>query len=384
MSLVLAFGAFQGIVVAFLLTLSRKNRGANGLLAVLLLVTVLRILPFALGYAGFYDLYPWLSFAPYNLGFAFGPLVFLYIVTLTNGELPGRWWLHLVPAAIEALYYCVIFPQSLGFKQSWDARVQEPLIAPLEQAFTLLSALIYAVAAIRRYRVYQRWLADTVSYRDEFRLTWVRNFLIAFSSVLSLWVGFAGFEHWVRPLNYFNEFPLYVAFTLFVYYLGLEGWRNADVRYPVPKSMGFAAISPTEEPVGVPELPAEPIVSDRDWKAQGAAWLQEVQRRELWREADLSAAMLARELGTNTAYLSRALNEGLGQSFNECINRMRVSEVERRLRDRSDDVELLTIALDSGFRSKASFNRAFKAYTQQTPSEYRTKGSISTSQIVKS
>lgn len=371
MSLVLAFGLFQGLVVALLLVRSRTNEAANRLLAGLLVVTALRILPFVLGYAGFYDAYPRLSFAPYNLGLAFGPLVYLYIARLTEGELPRRWWGLLVPAALEALYYCVLFPQPLAFKQAWDAQVQEPWIAPLEQALTLLSALGYTVAAVGRYRSYQVWLCDHVSYRDEFRVTWVRNFLIAFSALLLLWIGFAGFDGWVRRLNYFSEFPLYVAFTLFVYYLGLEGWRNAGVRYPVPGVVSA-------------ELPAAAVAAEKDWKAQGAAWLREVEQRALWQDADLSATMLARELGTNTAYLSKALNEGLGQSFNECINRLRVAEVERRLQDPADTADLLTIARDSGFRSKASFNRAFKTYTQRTPSEYRAEAVSGASQIVKS
>jgi AraC-like DNA-binding protein len=35
--------------------------------------------------------------------------------------------------------------------------------------------------------------------------------------------------------------------------------------------------------------------------------------------------------------------------------------------------DLLTLAFDAGFNSKASFNRAFKAVTGKTPSENRQK-----------
>ncbi|MFI4995652.1 MAG: helix-turn-helix domain-containing protein [Hyphomicrobiales bacterium] len=37
-------------------------------------------------------------------------------------------------------------------------------------------------------------------------------------------------------------------------------------------------------------------------------------------------------------------------------------------------VPILTIALDAGFSSIGPFNRAFKARTGQTPSEYRRAG----------
>ena len=90
-----------------------------------------------------------------------------------------------------------------------------------------------------------------------------------------------------------------------------------------------------------------------------------------WRDPDLSLARLARHLGTNTNYLTRALNEGLGRSFNEVVNRLRV-DAERAGLDRgSPGPDLLTLAHDAGFSSKTSFNRLFKRYTGMTPSQYR-------------
>jgi len=387
MSLVLALGVFQGVIVLALLLRTRKNQTANRLLAGLIAVAVLRILPYILGYAGFYDTYPWLSFAPYNAGLAFGPLVYLYVARLTQGKLGPRWWVHLLPAMLEIAYYCAIFPQSLSFKNAWDLRIQEPWFVPLEQLLTLISASVYVVLAVRRYSRYQQWLSDNVSFRDEFRLPWIRNFLTAFSVMLGIWIGFAAYDRLLHHLNYFNEFPLYVAFTLFVYYLGLEGWRHAGERYPLPDEPGETVSQPVPETlITRPLTPASHEVPDtkavQNWQAQGADWLSIVRQRELWRDPDLSSVTLARELGTNTAYLSRALNEGLGQGFNECINRLRVDAVKLTLASGMEDRDLLTIALAAGFRSKASFNRAFKAYSGQTPSEYRRSAASQASQIV--
>jgi AraC-like DNA-binding protein len=75
--------------------------------------------------------------------------------------------------------------------------------------------------------------------------------------------------------------------------------------------------------------------------------------------------------GTSPLAISRLVNEGLGQTFNETINRMRVAAVQERLRDPAESRDLLTIGLDSGFSSKASFNRSFKRYAAETPSAYR-------------
>ena len=120
--------------------------------------------------------------------------------------------------------------------------------------------------------------------------------------------------------------------------------------------------------------PAEPMRDEptgRDWATQGREWLTRTEAAGWWRDPELSLDRLARHLGTNTAYLSRALNEGLGLSFNEAINRLRVDEVGRRLASDAADGDLLDIAFAAGFSSKTSFNRSFKARTGKTPSQFR-------------
>lgn len=379
MSLILAFGAFQGLVVATLLLSSRRNRTANRILASLMVITVLRILPYILGYAGFYDVYPQLSFAPYNIGLAFGPLVFFYVKRLTHDNLTRRSWIHLLPALVEFCYYSSIFPRSLAFKTAWDRQVQEPWVAPIEQVLILLSAAIYTGVSVRMYRQYQQWLTSHFSFSEDYRATWLRNFLGAFAVLLFVWATFVATERLVHPLNYFTEFPLYILFTLFIYYLGLEGWRHSGAPYPSRSAVESAAAA---QPLPA-HLLTQTVVAERDWTAQASLWFGDIERRELWRNPDLSLSLLAQELGTNTTYVSKAFNEGLGQSFSECINRLRVSGVQTSLQSQPLDADLLTLALDAGFRSKASFNRAFKQYVGQTPSEYRAALQTSTSQIVK-
>lgn len=73
----------------------------------------------------------------------------------------------------------------------------------------------------------------------------------------------------------------------------------------------------------------------------------------------------------NTSILSKAINQGFGKNFNDFVNEYRISEVKDRLgKSDLDRMTLLGIALDSGFNSKATFNRAFKKYTGMTPNQY--------------
>lgn len=65
-SILLSIGTVHGLVLAALLLRAPVNRTANRLLAVLVTLVALRVLPYIIGFAGFYDMWPWLSFMPYE------------------------------------------------------------------------------------------------------------------------------------------------------------------------------------------------------------------------------------------------------------------------------------------------------------------------------
>ena len=314
MSIVLLLGAAYGCLFVALLWWTPRNRTANRLLALLLLVIALQLLPYIIGYAGFYDAFPWLSYLPYEVSLAFGPLLYLYVRTLTQAAPPPRWAGHFGPVAVQMAYYCVIFPLPLDFKNHWNETIHVPYIVPLEQLATFASIAGYWCLSLRHYRGYQRWLADSVSDREDHHVEWLRNFLIALGLTLLLWAGLIGFQRWVVKLNYFEEFPFYLWFALLSYYLGTEGYRHARHVYPTWK-----------------EVPPPPPPEPRDWAERGLKWQQRVQAEGWWRDPGLSLQSLARQLGTNTSDLSRAFNEGLGQNFNELVNRMRVEAVKESL-----------------------------------------------------
>jgi AraC-like DNA-binding protein len=369
-STTLAMGAAFGLAVALLLARSRINTAANRLLALLIVVFVLKLTPYIIGFAGFYDAYPWLSFAPFGAGLAIGPLLYLHLRRLTWERMPRGWYWHLLPAAIQLLYRGVMFVQPMTVKNDWNSRIHAPWIDPAETFLELLSFAVYVWLSIRAYRAYQGWLDAHLSNREEFRIVWLRNVLIAFALAWPVWAVYETLSYSIA-FNYFQRFPLYVFFTGLVFYLGLEGWRHAGTRYPVQAPVAQAqatqdaAIEDTDTVTGNREAAAE-----RDWPAQGRHWLEKTEATGWWRDPELSLERLARHLGTNTAYLSRALNEGLGRSFNDAINGLRVAEVCRRLRD-GERGDLLALAFAAGFSSKTSFNRVFKAHTGKTPSQFR-------------
>jgi AraC-like DNA-binding protein len=99
--------------------------------------------------------------------------------------------------------------------------------------------------------------------------------------------------------------------------------------------------------------------------------LMEVER--VYREGGLSIAVLAARLGVPEYRLRQLINQRLGhRNFAGFVNGYRLAEAEAALADPAQvQVPILTIALDAGFQSIGPFNRAFKAQTGMTPTDFR-------------
>jgi len=95
-----------------------------------------------------------------------------------------------------------------------------------------------------------------------------------------------------------------------------------------------------------------------------------------YREEALTIGALALRLGVPEYRLRRLINQRLGyRNFNAFLNRHRIDEARRALADPAQaEVPVLTIAMDVGFQSIGPFNRAFKADTGLTPTEFRRLG----------
>ena len=93
----------------------------------------------------------------------------------------------------------------------------------------------------------------------------------------------------------------------------------------------------------------------------------------IYRHDNVTIGTLATRLKIPEYRLRRLINQRLGyRNFNVFLNNHRIEEAKAALADPAQaEVPVITIAMDAGFQSLGPFNRAFKATTGVTPSEYR-------------
>ncbi|MEP1446390.1 MAG: helix-turn-helix domain-containing protein [Paraglaciecola sp.] len=100
---------------------------------------------------------------------------------------------------------------------------------------------------------------------------------------------------------------------------------------------------------------------------------------KLYRQEGITISAFSRHLAIHEYKLRQIINGELNyRNFNDFLNFYRIQEVTENLAQSNHKQRpVLTLALDSGFRSLSSFNKAFKNQHGITPTEYRNQQALS-------
>ena len=100
--------------------------------------------------------------------------------------------------------------------------------------------------------------------------------------------------------------------------------------------------------------------------------LKEFEKTTLFLNKDLSINSLAKQLNTNTTYLSFIINSRKGKSFKNYISELRLNYIIKKLRSdpKYSKYSIEALGLEIGYNNASAFSRAFKKYTGQPPSQF--------------
>ena len=89
---------------------------------------------------------------------------------------------------------------------------------------------------------------------------------------------------------------------------------------------------------------------------------------KLFLRPELSLSLLSRVVGTNTVYLSKAINNGFGCSYSQLINRYRIEYLIKEAQRTGENIA--AIATRCQFWSRSTFFDVFRNHTGMTPHRY--------------
>ncbi|MBV7268717.1 AraC family transcriptional regulator [Winogradskyella sp. WHY3] len=375
-SLLLIF-FFHGIVFSFLLL--RKglvyNNKASKWLSLLLFLYAMYIVPYMLGYANWYSkkiTREILFFVPFMQVLLIGPVVYFYTKSLLNTgfRLLRKDYIHFTPAILYATYSLIVFitDKLILDKFYFYADGRDKDLANWYQAAGLVSMSFYLVLSLRYYFDYKKLLFDKVSYADMLLFKWIRNFMIAFLSILVLRVLFFILNpDWGE---FGNQFWHYIAFSFIFYYITITGYSNI-IKQITLSSEKLKVVNVFDDDISVLKNTANTNYNEKDitlWKDRLSNLMIE---KRIFENPRLTLSDVAKELNTTTKMISSVVNSGFNMNFNDFVNHYRIEALKEKLsKGEQTKSTLLGIALDCGFNSKATFNRAFKKSTSLSPKDY--------------
>ncbi|MDJ0365599.1 helix-turn-helix transcriptional regulator [Hymenobacter sp. H14-R3] len=414
-----------GIVATAWLLARAARRGTwpDALLALLIVLPTLTIVQWMLGFAGWYDSHDGYStamfYVPWQLNLLLGPAYYFYFRSLTSQEFrlgPRAWW-HLGPGLLKVAFFGVALAYDLGWWRGLRGRALPYHFGTKGPVAELLDGLnrpvgyvlyvllpVYCWWVLVDYRRYTRYLDDNFSDPERLRFAGFRQLLLLQVGSLGLSLLFEVLDQ-VFDFGYTEAWNYFALRGLFIYGLIAVGIQanyaaaSSPLRFdpdaqpdgpsaalvplettagpaqleapPAVIRNGIVAAEPAETPAGaapptppgLPSLPPELLA----WRNKLLALMAAEQP---WLEPELTLTELAQRLRTNPGLLSKVINAGCGQNFNDFVNTYRVQEARRKLADaRFAHYSLVGVALESGFNSKSTFNRVFKKLTGQAPGE---------------
>ena len=377
----LALGLSQGLVLCWQLwRLRHRNPAGYGHLLVALLAVLAVLVEQWLVYAGMWRPWPHLIRATVWMPFLFGPGLWLFVCSLQR---PGwRWrdaW-HYLPAALGLLWFLPFLLESGADKRAF---VEGTRSIPLESTvFGLAKAMsLFAYVIAIRWRLRQRLGGGPDKLRRRFALA--TTLFLVFLTLL--WLQFVA-EHVWGDMGLPSDVVAAIGLAAFFYAASLIAvayWRDfalslaPDPDHHPPAVDSDADVAEATRGIAPDTRPREGLLDAESTGSLYRQVLAQVKAQATYRQAGLKIDDLAEKTGLPAHYLSYVINAESGQNIQTWLNQLRVEDARLALLA-SDGPSVLEIGLAAGFNSKASFNRAFKAMTGLSPSQYR---AANTSQI---
>jgi AraC-like DNA-binding protein len=363
--------ALRGIVVALLLLLAavfardrpRLAQSRVGtLLALGLVIQVIASTP------TFETTAPRLWQAP-GVGISVGNAVLfcLFVLALFDDDFVLRPW-H------GAAWLAVFAVSAFNCATAWrDPSVFGRIAVGLQRSVPLVAAVLAATAAA------STWRADLVEKRRRLRL-----FIVVAGSLYTVAmfaVRIASPQGRLSPTSATLDAGVLLAMVAVVAY-GMLRLAPSELfpRGVVAPALDAGRALAPETPVGAPDSAdgaSSPAPPDPAEERLAAALRRLMREEHAYRTEGLTIASLAARLGVPEYRLRRHVNQRLGfRNFNAYVNGFRLEEARTQLADPARrELPVLTIALEAGFQSIGPFNRAFKAATGLTPTEFRRENS---------
>ena len=272
------------------------------------------------------------------------PLYYIYIKQLTSSEssVAGSLW-YMIPALMVAVCNWMGFIELSQWAHKGVFMVQVIMICWL---------------GVRRLNRFDHQLKEVYADTEDTTTEPLRTLLICFvmTSVISSGFNAIGRQYFATSV-WLLAIPS-ILFSTMLFAVSYVGYSRKYIALQLHEDME------DEDAEQKQNDETEPATADKF----GPILKRMMEEQQLYLQPDIKINELAQQVGTCRTYLSNYLNQELGVSFSDYINRQRI-EYAKALMAQSPNLTLAEVAVASGFASVTSFVRNYKKFVGKAPRE---------------
>ncbi|MCE7991236.1 MAG: helix-turn-helix transcriptional regulator [Roseivirga sp.] len=361
-SIILIASAGQSVFLIFLLIFRpSSNKNALKLLVALLFILLLTTIH-NLWYAGrIYYSYPAVSGFGRGLILTIGPLFYLYTRAITDGNFKLSWhqWLHAIPYLIGL--GMVISQDSPSNMDEGLLIVDAFMTTGIKASYiTIVRFALYIVHMLVYIFLSRRLISYIASDKSQYlipiekRSKWIKQLNLILGAIALIFLISLGDIFISGLYSYHSNFILTLLVSAFIYMVAYQAVAQDSSLLPgFGKKYGSVNIKADQKSSLLPAL------------------LGLLETEKIFLNPELKLGDVAARLHVQSHVLTSLINTQLGKSFFELLNQYRVQEfIEKANQPEYNHLSIFGIAQEVGYKSKSSFNTAFKKQMGVTPSQY--------------
>ncbi|KUY30502.1 helix-turn-helix domain-containing protein [Elizabethkingia ursingii] len=353
---------FIAFFSAFLILGKAKKQTADYLLATWFFIIGIHLIFFVLFYSGQFSNFPYLLGLDIPVPLIHGPMLYLYILYLT-GRQPNRynWLLHFAPAIITYIYlinFFILTSQEKVYIYEYGTTAYR-IFRKIIKVVIISSGILYVILSILAVRQYKKQISDLYSNTEKINLNW-SYYLI--TGIALIWIA----------VILKNEILIFTLVSLFIIVAAYFGISRVGILEFASKQSDITEEKQTEHNDEIVAVKYQKTFAGEDAIQDIYKKLTyQMEHEKLYKDPELNLNHVAALLGIQPNILSQTINSVENKNSYDYINRQRIEEFKRIVvLPENQKFTILSLAFESGFNSKTSFNRNFKKYMDSSPREF--------------
>lgn len=292
------------------------------------------------------------------------PLFFMFIKKITTAKDTDFYDILLLLPSFAMLVCAVVFKMT--------GSVHTGLFCWVNPVYLLVMVYLSfksSICIIRYDRQIRNIYSNTVS--KTFGKMLLIMYLMIFSSLLSIFKSFIGRDFFYGDNKLSVPSLLIISIIEFVFfYEGLKVDFSAEDAASDQLDVNQILQFWKRRSFFIQKDRKEDVVQSADYSELLKGLDTLMKKKRMYRNPELKITDVVDVLGSNRTYVSNAINHGLGMSFSDYINRLRVEEAMAKLAVMAEGTSIRQVAEEVGFNNDATFYRHFRKITGMTPADW--------------